>query len=633
VKKKLSLCVAIVLFGIFGLSKLTSAELSEQEAGRVRIICERIKTGNEITRGNPLMQYCARFVAPEDFQFVLRKTREELNGQSVVRDIQLNPDEHCFAISDLHGELDAVVTAFERVNLSNPKNHIVNLGDAVDRGLNSMASIIYLLGMQLLYPRQVINQLGDHELEPHEFENELLRKGYSQEVAQGLVSDFLDTVRFLPWITICKGSEGKGSAYLAHGGFGEDTDLNAFRDFKAPIAFPDNIYQPQHPVVNVIWSDPVSSETDSSFMFAKNDSRGEGSLFGKQGLIYLCRHFGITTVLRGHSHSVPEQTGFYLNLSTGFYLNLSTGFYLNPPRCITVISSPRVFSRNPAYGIGIETIFAVDASMAVLGSDMEITRVQLCADFINSMSEEEKADWIRIRTAEKYAFETNTLIERFLQALKNPRVRQEDIEGYIKVLRTLDGERISAIETRYRADFGLNMGVNVLKDCLDQIELENKNLMVEAESTLWGECQPLIADFDRRMAEAEADRARAEEASRIEVARIPDGEDPRSGAAPPDQELPNIDGGSPSAVEEQQPVEIQEPEIKPEPAKKPAPKPKPVRRPVPKPEPARKPAPARRAAPKPEPEWKKYKFEEQVAMNWAQRLRHGHIKKMLEKNN
>ena len=68
-----------------------------------------------------------------------------------------------YALSDIHGKLGALKETLENVDLENPENKLILLGDYIDMGEQSCEVLYYVKELCEKYPGQVIALLGNHE--------------------------------------------------------------------------------------------------------------------------------------------------------------------------------------------------------------------------------------------------------------------------------------------------------------------------------------------------------------------------------------------------------------------------------------------------------------------------------------
>jgi serine/threonine protein phosphatase 1 len=68
-----------------------------------------------------------------------------------------------FAIGDIHGDLDSLERAFERLPARKPTDTLVFLGDYMDRGPHSAEVVAYVRGLAKDGPAKVVALRGNHE--------------------------------------------------------------------------------------------------------------------------------------------------------------------------------------------------------------------------------------------------------------------------------------------------------------------------------------------------------------------------------------------------------------------------------------------------------------------------------------
>ncbi|TVX21282.1 serine/threonine protein phosphatase, partial [Streptococcus pneumoniae] len=68
-----------------------------------------------------------------------------------------------YAISDIHGYMDEIRDALNKVNLNDKDNRLCLLGDYLDNGLQSFQVISKIIELEEVYPNQIITLLGNHE--------------------------------------------------------------------------------------------------------------------------------------------------------------------------------------------------------------------------------------------------------------------------------------------------------------------------------------------------------------------------------------------------------------------------------------------------------------------------------------
>ncbi len=77
-----------------------------------------------------------------------------------------------YAVPDIHGRLDLLVRAWDKIPLQE-QDQVIFMGDMIDRGPDSKGVVEMIMELQEGFPNQVIVLLGNHEL----FMLDALRKG------------------------------------------------------------------------------------------------------------------------------------------------------------------------------------------------------------------------------------------------------------------------------------------------------------------------------------------------------------------------------------------------------------------------------------------------------------------------
>jgi len=70
---------------------------------------------------------------------------------------------HIFAVGDVHGMYDKLVMLMEKIPFHPSEDLLIFLGDYIDRGPSSLASLDYVMELTSKYPKNVIALLGNHE--------------------------------------------------------------------------------------------------------------------------------------------------------------------------------------------------------------------------------------------------------------------------------------------------------------------------------------------------------------------------------------------------------------------------------------------------------------------------------------
>eukprot|EP00727_Mastigamoeba_balamuthi_P007657 m51a1_g3511 hypothetical protein (766) ;mRNA; r:873142-875879 len=195
-------------------------------------------------------------------------------------------------IGDIHGELSTVHRVFDKssvAGLFRKSRHVIFLGDYIDKGPNSILTLLSVLLMKIAYPENVHMLRGNHETLPvamvGSFRQDVLSK-YSYEVF-ALFTELFDSLPLACTIN--------HDTFIVHGGIprgGEleieqihkwdrttDTQLGMCPDFK-----------------DMLWSDPQDKEGSEH-----NTRRNAGVLYGPDVVDTFLKINGLRKVVRGHT--------------------------------------------------------------------------------------------------------------------------------------------------------------------------------------------------------------------------------------------------------------------------------------------------------------------------------------------
>lgn len=74
-----------------------------------------------------------------------------------------------YALSDIHGKMTSLLKTLENIDLENPENSIIFLGDYINGGPDSAQVLSFIFELTKKYPNQVIALMGNHEEDFLEF--------------------------------------------------------------------------------------------------------------------------------------------------------------------------------------------------------------------------------------------------------------------------------------------------------------------------------------------------------------------------------------------------------------------------------------------------------------------------------
>lgn len=221
-------------------------------------------------------------------------------------------------VGDIHGQYTDLIRLFEMCGFP-PNANFLFLGDYVDRGKQSLETILLLFCYKLKFPENFFLLRGNHECanvtRVYGFYDECKRRCNIK-----VWKTFVDTFNCLPIAAIVA-----GKIFCVHGGLSPSlTDMDDIRQIARPTDVPD------YGLLNdLLWSDPADMETDW-----EANERGVSYCFGKKVIMEFLQRHDFDLVCR--AHMVVEDGYEFFNdriLVTVFSApNVSVQYY----RCISL---------------------------------------------------------------------------------------------------------------------------------------------------------------------------------------------------------------------------------------------------------------------------------------------------------
>lgn len=248
------------------------------------------------------------------------------NAQVIVADepqlLELNGST-ASVIGDLHGDFEAFTHYYEnqlKYDLKQGKS-VVFLGDYVDRGDDSLKTVVSLLYLKTLYPNQVFLLRGNHEELSQNIHGKFLQECIERFNGKG---SYIRCAN--PWETLQKNTLNEvgepndtpgvrvfykmqevfdrlslaaianGDTFCVHGGITPELvqDVKVINDIPKPL---------EHTQLNasniptaMVWSDPLNM----SGTFIPNSNRGVGFLYGNAAVEQFLGNNRLTLIARGH---------------------------------------------------------------------------------------------------------------------------------------------------------------------------------------------------------------------------------------------------------------------------------------------------------------------------------------------
>ncbi|KKY19531.1 putative serine threonine-protein phosphatase [Phaeomoniella chlamydospora] len=187
-------------------------------------------------------------------------------------------------VGDIHGQYTDLIRLFEMCGFPPAANYLF-LGDYVDRGKQSLETILLLFCYKLKFPENFFILRGNHECanvtRVYGFYDECKRRCNIK-----VWKTFVDTFNCLPIASIVA-----GKIFCVHGGL--SPSLSHMDDIRQ-IARPTDV--PDYGLLNdLLWSDPADMEADW-----ESNERGVSYCFGKKVIMdFLARH-DFDLVCRAH---------------------------------------------------------------------------------------------------------------------------------------------------------------------------------------------------------------------------------------------------------------------------------------------------------------------------------------------
>lgn len=187
-------------------------------------------------------------------------------------------------VGDVHGQYTDLIRMFEMCGFP-PSSNYLFLGDYVDRGKQSLETILLLLCYKLRYPENFFLLRGNHECanvtRVYGFYDECKRRCNVK-----VWKTFVDTFNCLPIASIVA-----GKIFCVHGGLSPSlTHMDDIRNIARPTDVPD------YGLLNdLLWSDPADMESDW-----EANERGVSYCFGKKVIMEFLQKHDFDLVCRAH---------------------------------------------------------------------------------------------------------------------------------------------------------------------------------------------------------------------------------------------------------------------------------------------------------------------------------------------
>lgn len=188
-------------------------------------------------------------------------------------------------VGDIHGQFYDLLRILKLSGFP-PHSNYLFLGDFVDRGKQSLETILLLLCFKIKYPENFFMLRGNHEsaniTKIYGFYDECKRRSSVK-----IWKNFIDVFNTLP-IAATIGNK----IFCIHGGLSPHLkNLDQIKNIKRPTDIPEKGL-----LSDLLWSDPDGSAQQE---WSEND-RGVSFCFSKKVVAKFCERFNFDLIIRGH---------------------------------------------------------------------------------------------------------------------------------------------------------------------------------------------------------------------------------------------------------------------------------------------------------------------------------------------
>ena len=249
-------------------------------------------------------------------------------------------------VGDIHGQYTDLIRLFEMCGFP-PQANFLFLGDYVDRGKQSLETILLLFCYKLKFPENFFMLRGNHECanvtRVYGFYDECKRRCNIK-----VWKTFIDTFNCLPIAAVVA-----SKIFCVHGGLSPSlTHMDDIRQIARPTDVPD------YGLLNdLLWSDPADMESDW-----EANERGVSYCFGKKIIMEFLQKHDFDLVCRAH---MVVEDGYE---------------FFNDRILVTVFSAPNVSSiTGCAYENALLTISQYCGEFDNWGAVMSVSSELLCS--------------------------------------------------------------------------------------------------------------------------------------------------------------------------------------------------------------------------------------------------------------
>ncbi|OWB65673.1 hypothetical protein B5S30_g1001 [[Candida] boidinii] len=219
-------------------------------------------------------------LSQKEIKYICAKARDTFLHQPMLLELAAPVK----VVGDLHGQFNDLLRIFKMCGYPPNANYLF-LGDYVDRGKQSLETMILLLCLKVKYPENFFLLRGNHEsasiTKMYGFFDECKRR--SNVKTWKIIVDVFNTLPVAATIA--------DRIFCVHGGLSPQlTDLKQIKSIQRPTDIPETGL-----LADLLWSDPESSNSE----WSEND-RGVSYCFNKKVVNKFNDRFEFDLIARGH---------------------------------------------------------------------------------------------------------------------------------------------------------------------------------------------------------------------------------------------------------------------------------------------------------------------------------------------
>lgn len=241
-----------------------------------------------------------------EIKFICAKSRRIFMSQPMLLELAAPVK----IVGDIHGQFHDLLRIFKLCGFP-PNSNYLFMGDYVDRGKQSLETMVLLLSLKIKYPENFFLLRGNHEsadiTKMYGFYDECKRRNSNGVKIWKLFVDVFNTLPVAATIA--------DKIFCVHGGLSPDLkNLNQIKKIQRPTDIPD-----EGLLADLLWSDPQEKElsnsnsnSNSNVKDWKQNDRGVSYCFNERVVKKFCSNFDFDLIARGHM-VVEEGYEFYGN--------------------------------------------------------------------------------------------------------------------------------------------------------------------------------------------------------------------------------------------------------------------------------------------------------------------------------